>query len=71
MPGGMSGIELAKHAYEVRPALRVILTSGYSPNWLPEFPPNCEFLPKPYEMSDLDRRLRLKRRPTDQATPST
>lgn len=71
MPGGMSGIELARHAYEVRPALRVILTSGYSPNWLPEFPPNCEFLPKPYEMSDLDRRLRRKRRPTDQATLST
>lgn len=71
MPGGMSGIDLAKHAYDVRPALRVILTSGYSPNWLPELPPNCEFLPKPYEMSDLDRRLRRsRRRPADQATPS-
>lgn len=70
MPGGMSGIELAQHAYQVRPNLRVILTSGYSPNWLPELPPNCEFLPKPYEMSDLDRRLRRKRRQSDQAAPS-
>ncbi|MGO1003536.1 response regulator [Lysobacter sp. CA196] len=70
MPGGMSGIDLAKHAYEVRPALWVILTSGYSPNWLPELPLNCEFLPKPYEMSDLDRRLRRKRHPVDQAAPS-
>lgn len=63
MPGGVSGIDLASRLQELRPQVRVILTSGYSPNWLPEMPPNCEFMPKPYELSDLDRKLkRLRRR---------
>ncbi|MBX9400595.1 PAS domain S-box protein [Lysobacter sp. BMK333-48F3] len=63
MPGGVSGIDLASRLLELRPQVRVILTSGYSPNWLPEMPPNCEFMPKPYELSDLDRKLkRLRRR---------
>lgn len=58
MPGGLSGIDLANKIHEARPDLRVILSSGYSPNWLPELPDNCEFLPKPYELSDLDRLLK-------------
>lgn len=61
MPGGLSGIDLARKLQEARPDLRVILSSGYSPNWLPELPDNCEFLPKPYELSDVDRLLKRSR----------
>lgn len=66
MPGDLSGIDLATRINALQPQLRVILTSGYSPNWLPAMPPNCEFLPKPYELSDLDRRLK-RGRPVDTA----
>lgn len=62
MPGGLSGIDLANKIHEARPNLRVILSSGYSPHWLPDMPDNCEFLPKPYELSDLDRLLKRPRR---------
>ncbi|WP_343222422.1 response regulator [Lysobacter sp. ISL-50] len=64
MPGGLTGIDLANQLHESRPNLRVILTSGYSPNWLPSMPPNCEFLPKPYDFSDLDRLLKRSPRRT-------
>lgn len=61
MPG-VTGIELANRLHELNPDLRVILTSGYSPNWIPDLPANCEFLPKPYELCDLDRLLKRPRR---------
>jgi PAS domain S-box-containing protein len=59
MPAGMTGIELAHEARQLRPSVRVLLTSGYSaeaflaPGQEPEFP----FLAKPYRPSDLGRRV--------------
>lgn len=59
MPAGMSGIELAHQARQLRPSLRVLLTSGYAaeaflePGQEREFP----FLAKPYRPSDLGRRV--------------
>jgi signal transduction histidine kinase/CheY-like chemotaxis protein len=59
MPAGMTGIELAHQARQLRPSVRVLLTSGYSaeaflaPGQEPEFP----FLAKPYRPSDLGRRV--------------
>jgi PAS domain S-box-containing protein len=59
MPAGMSGIELAHQARQLRPSIRVLLTSGYSaeaflePGQEPEFP----FLAKPYRPGELGRRV--------------
>src|SRR5438105_7283935 len=63
MPRGMNGVELAREARRLRPALRVLLASGYPASALPagngageedEFP----FLSKPYRASELARKLR-------------
>jgi FixJ family two-component response regulator len=49
MPG-MTGTELAESARQIRPELKVVLTSGYI-----DGPPvkNVPFLRKPYRVSDL------------------
>jgi PAS domain S-box-containing protein len=61
MPGGISGWELAERAQKLRPGLRVLLTSGYSPETLvPRTPLSSHFtiLNKPYRKSDLALRLK-------------
>jgi CheY-like chemotaxis protein len=58
MPG-MDGIQLAKKAQGVVPALKVILASGYvSPGIEAENINGFFFLPKPYRMMDVVRTLR-------------
>ena len=56
LPGGMSGIELAQHLLEDRPLLKVVFSSGYSPELssggLP-LGPGRKFLPKPYTPATL------------------
>lgn len=52
MPG-LSGIELARQIGEHYPALRVILTSGYSNVLADEGPHGFELLKKPYSVNDL------------------
>lgn len=62
MPGGMNGITLVAEARRQRPALKVLLTSGYMPGQVPggaaadtsELP----LLSKPYEQADLARAIR-------------
>jgi CheY-like chemotaxis protein len=57
MPGGISGIELAQAARELRPELKILLTSGY----LGERPADiAEFalIDKPYERNALAAKLR-------------
>jgi DNA-binding NtrC family response regulator len=49
MPGGMSGLELARVAKRKWPDLRVIVTSGY---FAGDFP-SVEFLRKPWSASEL------------------
>ena len=58
MPGGMNGMELARRACELRPGLRVLLTSGYVGD--KALVGDCEFplLDKPYERAHLASRLR-------------
>ncbi|MCE3270287.1 MAG: hybrid sensor histidine kinase/response regulator [Ramlibacter sp.] len=60
MPG-MSGIQLARKAKVLSPALKVILSSGYA-NPAVDKDPGCldgfNFLPKPYRMADLVKMLR-------------
>ncbi len=56
MPGGMNGVELAREARRLRPGISVLLSSGYSrPGIQPEEGTN--FIPKPYQMPELARRL--------------
>jgi PAS domain S-box-containing protein len=58
MPGGMNGIDLARRARELRPAIKVIFTSGYDSALHPSGGVTGEFLQKPYRDADLDRALR-------------
>ncbi|WP_462116268.1 response regulator [Lysobacter xanthus] len=57
MPKGMSGVELFEAARRMRPDLRVLLASGYARGQLPTIPEGCDFIPKPYRVEDLQRRL--------------
>jgi signal transduction histidine kinase len=58
MPGGVSGIELARRARVLRPDLKILLTSGFvgeeAEAWANEFP----MIDKPYEPSRLVSRVR-------------
>ncbi len=57
MPGGLSGIELARQARLARPDLKILLTSGYigeRPADIAEFP----LIDKPYERNALASKLR-------------
>jgi len=58
MPGGMTGFQLAQRARQLRPRLKVLLTSGYvgdaATAWGDTFP----LLDKPYESPALAARLR-------------
>jgi len=55
MPGGMSGVVLAKEAVRQRPELRVLYTSGYAKGHHDE---QGLWLPKPYSPGDLARKVR-------------
>jgi CheY-like chemotaxis protein len=61
MPGGMTGVELARQAKELRPRLKILLTSGFAENALQgdhEWLGGRNFLGKPYRKQDLARRIR-------------
>jgi CheY-like chemotaxis protein len=57
MPGGMSGIQLAKSARKLRPGLPILLTSGYA-GGQGVADDGFTFLSKPYELQVLASRLR-------------
>ena len=60
LPGGMSGIELAREARRLRPDIRVLLTSGYTKDMLEQHGVGAEefeFLLKPYSTDRLAARL--------------
>jgi CheY-like chemotaxis protein len=57
MPGGMSGIQLAKAARKLRPNLPILLTSGYA-GGQGAADDEFAFLSKPYELGVLAERLR-------------
>jgi signal transduction histidine kinase/DNA-binding response OmpR family regulator len=57
MPGGMSGIQLAKTARKLRPSLPILLTSGYA-GGQGAADDEFAFLSKPYEFGVLASRLR-------------
>ena len=53
MPGGMSGLDLARRALELRPGLRVIFASGYAASFHTTGGISGELLQKPYSDEDL------------------
>ena len=62
MPNGMSGGELAKRLVEQNPRLKIIYTSGYSPEILKQdslLTQGINFLPKPYDLTSLLKAVRL------------
>jgi PAS domain S-box-containing protein len=61
MPGGVDGPELARRAQALRPALRVLYTSGYTQNAIVHhgrLDPGVRLLSKPYQRSALARCVR-------------
>jgi signal transduction histidine kinase len=60
IPGTMDGVALAKAARQLRPGLRVLLTSGYRDGGQPRIPPLLDtcFLAKPYFPEELTAKLR-------------
>jgi len=61
MPGGMTGVELARQATELRPDLKVLFTSGFAESALQGDQSRIggrNFLSKPYRKQDLARRIR-------------
>lgn len=62
MPGGMNGAQLAMEARRLRPALRVLLTSGYTASALAsehDAQTDMEILHKPYLREELASKIRL------------
>jgi signal transduction histidine kinase len=62
MPGGMNGAQLTVEARRIRPALKVLLTSGYAATALSRehgLPDNLNVLEKPYRPEQLAKTLRL------------
>ncbi len=59
MPGGATGVDLARAAHDLRPALPVLLTSGYTGPALNRYGPMSDFaiLPKPYSRASLLERI--------------
>ena len=60
LPGGASGLELAREARRLRPDIRVLLTSGYTKDMLDEHGVDArefQFLLKPYSTDRLAARL--------------
>lgn len=70
MPGGVTGLELAERLHTLKPSLKVILSSGYSPEIVRSGKPTRPgflFLPKPYEAVLLATSIRHL---LDQESPS-
>lgn len=60
MPGGLNGWQLAEQALALRPALKVLYTSGYAIETLPDpshLDPSKRILNKPYRRADLGQQM--------------
>jgi CheY-like chemotaxis protein len=62
MPGGLTGVQLASKAKQLRPQLKILLTSGYTREALEakhQLTEDMPLLAKPYRRGDLARQLDL------------
>jgi two-component system NtrC family sensor kinase len=53
MPGGINGLQLSARARQLRPGLKVLLTSGYTGLSSGDLPGDIALLPKPYDRQQL------------------
>jgi len=60
MPEGMNGVELAKKAQEYYPGIKVLFTSGYTENAIPDYQliSGQDLIGKPYRRDVLARKIR-------------
>lgn len=58
MPGGLDGVDLARHLVACRPGIAVLVTSGRSYAAPDDLPAECRFIPKPYMPGEVARILR-------------
>jgi CheY-like chemotaxis protein len=61
MPGGMNGRQLADQAVKLRPALKVLFTTGYTANAIVHqgrLDPDVELISKPFTYESLGRKIR-------------
>jgi signal transduction histidine kinase len=61
MPGGKTGVQLVKEARQLRPSLKVLLTSGYTGEALFRHQPDevdVPIIPKPFRQTDLCEGIR-------------
>ena len=61
MPGGMNGRQLANEVTRLRPALKVLFTTGYTRNAIVHhgrLDPAVDLITKPYSFEDLGRKVR-------------
>ncbi|MET0278101.1 MAG: response regulator [Pseudorhodoplanes sp.] len=56
MPGSMDGVELARRARDMRPNLKVIVTSGHGPD-IPKDAADAYF-PKPFDVQEVVQIIR-------------
>jgi CheY-like chemotaxis protein len=57
MPGALDGLALAHQVHRNHPAIRLMLTSGRGAPEIAEMPCGTHFVPKPYAVQDLARRM--------------
>jgi len=69
MPGGMSGVDLAKHLRKLYPGLPIVLVTGFS-NLLEEVAGEFVVLKKPYQINELRLAIDLEIQMTTKATKS-
>ncbi len=60
MPGGMTGKEVADEVLKLRPAIKVLFTSGYTQNAIVhggKLDPGVNFISKPFRQADIERKI--------------
>ena len=57
MPGAMDGIALARMVHALRPDIRILVTSGGLKLCDADLPNDARFVPKPYEVDGVARRI--------------
>ena len=57
MPGPWDGLALAREIVRCWPWVHLLVASGLGRPAEEELPPRCRFLPKPYELENVVRRL--------------
>jgi signal transduction histidine kinase/DNA-binding response OmpR family regulator len=61
MPGGLTGLELGQRLQQSKPGLKVVISSGYSPDLVARegrLPAGMRFLAKPFDPKSLGRMVR-------------